>query len=105
MTRGFRCGMALVNLTVHLQQPFPRMILENLGLVHVAPPILSTSARRLRNGRNLNVRMHTRRFTRLTSAFSKKVENHTHSVALFAMNYILFASIRRCGPRRQWRPM
>jgi hypothetical protein len=36
---------------------------------------------------NLNVRMHTRRFTRLTNAFSKKVENHGHSVALFAMYY------------------
>jgi IS1 family transposase len=36
---------------------------------------------------NLNVRMHTRRFTRLTNAFSKKLENHAHSVALFAMYY------------------
>jgi hypothetical protein len=36
---------------------------------------------------NLNVRMHTRRFTRLTNAFSKKVENHAHSVALFAIYY------------------
>jgi hypothetical protein len=36
---------------------------------------------------NLNVRMHTRRFTRLTNAFSKKVENHAHSVASFAMYY------------------
>ena len=36
---------------------------------------------------NLNLRMHTRRFTRLTHAFSKKVENHAHSVALFAMYY------------------
>ena len=36
---------------------------------------------------NLNIRMHTRRFTRLTNAFSKKVENHMHSVALFAMYY------------------
>jgi hypothetical protein len=31
--------------------------------------------------------MHTRRFTRLTNAFSKKVENHAHSVALFATYY------------------
>lgn len=30
--------------------------------------------------------MHARRFTRLTNAFLKKVENHAHSVALFAMN-------------------
>jgi IS1 family transposase len=36
---------------------------------------------------NLSVRMHTRRFTRLTNAFSKKVENHAHSVTLFAMYY------------------
>jgi hypothetical protein len=35
----------------------------------------------------LTVRMHTRRFTRLTNAFSKKVENDAHSVALFAMYY------------------
>src|SRR6266478_4893597 len=36
---------------------------------------------------NLNVRMHTRRFTRLTNAFSKKIGNHAHSVGLFAMYY------------------
>jgi IS1 family transposase len=36
---------------------------------------------------NLSVRMHTRRFTRLTNGFSKKIENHAHSVALFAMYY------------------
>jgi hypothetical protein len=29
----------------------------------------------------------TRRFTRLTNGFSKKIENHAHSVALFAMYY------------------
>lgn len=31
--------------------------------------------------------IHTRRFTRLTNGFSKKAENHAHSVALFAMYY------------------
>jgi IS1 family transposase len=36
---------------------------------------------------NLSVRMHTHRFTRLTNGFSKKVENHAHSVALFALYY------------------
>ncbi|MGE3626154.1 MAG: IS1 family transposase [Hyphomicrobiales bacterium] len=36
---------------------------------------------------NLNMRMHMRRFTRLTNAFSKKVENHTHAVALFSTYY------------------
>jgi IS1 family transposase len=36
---------------------------------------------------NLNVRMHTRRFTRLTNTFSKKIENHARTVALFAMYY------------------
>src|SRR3954471_17155404 len=43
---------------------------------------------------NLTMRMHNRRFTRLTNAFSEKVENHAHSVALFAM-YNIFVRIHR----------
>lgn len=36
---------------------------------------------------NLTMRMHMRRFTRLTNAFSKKLENHAASVALHFMAY------------------
>jgi hypothetical protein len=36
---------------------------------------------------NLNVRMHSRRLTRLTNAFSKKIENHGHTMALHFMYY------------------
>ena len=36
---------------------------------------------------NLNMRMGMRRMTRLTNAFSKKVENLEHAVALHFMNY------------------
>jgi IS1 family transposase len=36
---------------------------------------------------NLTMRMHMRRFTRLTNGFSKKVENHVYAVALHMMYY------------------
>jgi hypothetical protein len=36
---------------------------------------------------NLNIRMHTRRMTRLTNAFSKKMENHAHAMALHFLYY------------------
>ena len=38
---------------------------------------------------NLTMRMHMRRFTRLTNAFSKKLGNHCHMVALYAVWYNL----------------
>jgi IS1 family transposase len=49
---------------------------------------------------NLTMRMHIRRFTRLTNAFSKKAENHMHSVALNFMyyNFVRIHTTLRCTP-------
>jgi IS1 family transposase len=43
---------------------------------------------------NLTMRMHMRRFTRLTNAFSKKLENHCYAVALHFV-YYNFAKIHK----------
>ncbi len=46
---------------------------------------------------NLSMRMGMRRFTRLTNAFSKKLENHMHAVSFYFMvyNFVkIHASIR-----------
>jgi len=49
---------------------------------------------------NLTMRMHMRRFTRLTNGFSKKIENHRHAVALHYMfyNYCRIHQSLRCTP-------
>ena len=61
------------------------------------PPAISTSHV---ERQNLTMRMSMRRFTRLTNAFSKKIENHMHAISLHYM-YYNFARIHqtlRCSP-------
>lgn len=49
---------------------------------------------------NLTVRMTNRRYTRLTNAFSKKIEDHSAAVALgyFAYNFIKIHRTLRMSP-------
>jgi IS1 family transposase len=49
---------------------------------------------------NLTMRMSMRRFTRLTNAHSKKIENHIHAIALHYMyyNFVRIHSSLRCSP-------
>jgi IS1 family transposase len=49
---------------------------------------------------NLTMRMHMRRFTRLTNAFSTKIENHAFAVALHFVyyNFVKMHKTLRCSP-------
>jgi len=53
---------------------------------------------------NLTLRIGSRRFTRLTNGFSKKVENHAHSVGSIPGTIISSSFTRRFVARRLWSP-
>jgi hypothetical protein len=61
------------------------------------PKHISTS---YTNRQNLTMRMQMRRFTRLTNAFSKKIENHEHMVRLYTVfyNFVRMHKTLRCSP-------
>ncbi len=49
---------------------------------------------------NLSMSMGMRRFTRLTNAFSKKLENHIHALSIYFMhyNFVRIHQTLRCTP-------
>jgi IS1 family transposase len=64
----------------------PACIGANLTPIMGSPEVDHISTSHVERA-NLTIRMQNRRFTRLTNAFSKKVENLEHSVAITFMHY------------------
>jgi IS1 family transposase len=64
----------------------PKCIGARIDLVDGEPDLDHTSTSFVERA-NLTMRMGMRRFTRLTNAFSKKVENLEHAVSLHTMHY------------------
>ncbi len=65
----------------------PAKCLGTNSRVVTGHPDLSKISTSYAERQNLTMRMHMRRFTRLTNAFSKKLENHMFAIALYFMHY------------------
>lgn len=72
------CGQKREGPSAQVQEA-PRNLPDNPDARHVNTSFVERQ--------NLTMRMNIRRFTRLTNAFSKKLENHSLSVALHYMHY------------------
>ncbi len=65
----------------------PNDVVGTAKAVVIDKPDLALVSTSLVERANLSMRMGMRRFTRLTNAFSKKLENHMHAVSFYFMVY------------------
>ena len=65
----------------------PNDVVGTTKAVVIGDPDLALVSTSLVERANLSMRMGMRRFTRLTNAFSKKLENHMHAVSFYFMVY------------------
>ena len=107
-TDGFKQYPDAVDAAFHgqvdyavLNKSYGLMAPSNEARRRYSPPEIVSTSKAIINGKpvidqigtshieraNLSMRMGMRRFTRLTNAFSKKLENHMHAVSFYFMVY------------------
>ena len=65
----------------------PNKVIGTTVAVIAGAPNMETATTSHVERANLSMRMGMRRFTRLTNAFSKKIENHMHAISFYFMVY------------------
>ena len=77
----------------------PEIVSTSKAIVNGNPDLKNVSTSIVERS-NLSIRMGNRRFTRLTNAFSKKMENHMHAMSFYFMvyNFVKIHSSVKCSP-------